>query len=181
MREHKRFLDTEAWKWIKLILEIALIAALIWGAIYVYTSMGFAAAEPMYEIGYVLCADYVNVRPYPNKKGEILGRLETGDIVYLDGTKKNGYLHVSCTGLEDDGWIYKGYIVYDMPEKVGQYATIVSKGRLAARKNVGGRRTRWLKPLASVFVYYWSDEWAVTNCGYVQSKYLELDGELYGM
>lgn len=176
MKERKQFTETETWKWLKVCIEILLIAAIIGGAIYVYTSLGFASAEPMYETGYVLCADFVYVRPHPNKKGEILGRLETGDIVYLDGKTRNGYLHVSCTGLEDDGWIYKGYVVYDKPERIGQRATIISKGRLAARKNVGGKRTRWLKPMASVFVYYWSDEWAVTNCGYVQSQFLELDG-----
>ena len=67
--------------------------------------------------------------------------------------------------------------MYDEPEKVGQTATIVSYGRLAARKYVNGKRTRWLKSGAKLKVWYWTEEWALTNCGYVQSKYLELDGE----
>jgi len=180
--KHKSFFDTEAWKWIRTALEIAVIAALIWFAASLYTSLGFSEARAdEYDdvtVGYVICVDYVNVRQFPNKNGEPLGMYETGTKVYLDGKKKNGYLHIVDTGLEDcEGWIKSGYIVYDEPIRVNQSATIVSKGRLAARNCVNGRRTRWLKPLASVKVYYWSDEWCVTNCGYVQTKYLELEGE----
>lgn len=129
------------------------------------------------EVAYVFCADYVNVRQFPSKKGEEIGRFETGDVVHLDGKKRNGFLHCVDTGLESDGWIHAGFIVYDEPEHVNQKATVVSKGRLAARKYIGGKRTRWLKPLSTVTVYYWSEDWAITNCGYVQSKHLELEGE----
>lgn len=181
----KRFLDTEVWKWIRTLLELAALAAVIIGIILLFRaagiSEGLAEERDGYDnvtIGYVICDDYVNVRPFPNKKGEPLGRYEPGTKVYLDGKKKNGYLHIIDTGLENcEGWINKGYIVYDEPIRVYGPAVIVSKGRLAARNCVNGRRTRWLKPLASLKVYYWSDEWCVTNCGYVQTKYLELEGE----
>ena len=173
----KRFRDTEAWKWIITLLEILLIAAIVCGAIYIYTSFGFGEAKAD-EIRYVMCMDYVNVRFSPNKKQEPIGRLETGDAVTTDGKKRNGYVH--CVNLDfeySEGWVFGGYLVEDPPENIGQTATIVSKGRLAARKYVNGKRTRWMKPMASVKVYCWSDEWSLTNCGYVQSKYLELDGE----
>lgn len=176
-----RFRDTEAWKYIRTALEILLIIAVIYGLVHLYVSFGFseAGADEWDDVteAYVLCADFVYVRTYPNKKGEPLGRFESGWKVWLDGKKKNGFLHVIDTGLEADGWIYKGFIVYDEPIKVGQNATIVSKGRLRARKYVNGKRTRWLKPLATVKVFWWSDEWCCTNCGYIQTKYLELDGE----
>ena len=159
----------------KTILEIVILLAIIFSVIWLYQSVGFSERE--LTEAYVLCADYVNVRQFPNRKGEPLGRFESGDVVYLDGKKKNGYRHIVDTGLESDGWIFAGYLVYDEPIKTDQSAVIVSKGRLAARKYVKGKRTRWLKPLASVKVYWWSDEWCVTNCGYVQTKYLELEGE----
>ena len=169
--------DTEWWKWVKVVLEILLIAAIIWGCIFVYTSFGFAYADEYIDEGYVLCADYVNVRRSASRKSECIGRFECGDMVYLDGNKKNGFLHCVNLSLEEDsGWIYKGFVVYDEPERMNRTALIVSKGRLAARKYVNGRRTRWLKPMGEVKVYWWSDSWAVTNCGYVQTKYLELEG-----
>lgn len=185
MNKKKRFLDTEVWKWIRTLLELAALAAVIIGIILLFRAVGisegFAEGQDEYDnvtIGYVICVDYVNVRQFPNKNGEPLGMYEAGTKVYLDGKKKNGYLHIVGTGLEDsEGWIKSGYIVYDEPIRVNQSAVIVSKGRLAARNCVNGRRTRWLKPLASLKVYYWSDEWCVTNCGYVQTKYLELEGE----
>lgn len=176
----KQFRDTELWKWIKLLLELLLIAAVVWGAITLYTSLGLgeARADEYNETMYVLCDDYVNVRSTPNKKQDPIGRLEVGDSVVLDGRKKNGYVHcIDLSFEQSDGWVYGGYLVHDCPEKIGQTATIVSHGRLAARKYVSGRRTRWLKSGAKLKVNYWSDDWALTDCGYVQSKFLELDGE----
>ena len=158
-------------KLLKALIQFLLIVAFFALLVYLTESISFAEETE----AYVLCADYVNVRPFPNRKGEPVGRMEAGDRVFTDGKKRNGYLHVMDMGLESDGWIYAGFIVYDEPIKVGGTAVIVSKGRLAARKYVGGRRTRWLKPQATVKVYYWSDDWCVTNCGYVQSKYLELE------
>ena len=102
----------------------------------------------------------------------------TPQVIPQDRKKKNGFLHIIDTGLEScDGWIYAGYVVYDKPEPVNQTARIVSKGKLNARKCVNGKVQRKLKPLATVRVYYWSDEWCVTDCGYVQSRYLELEGK----
>ena len=158
------------------IFKLFVIVTLAVAAFTVYFLL-YSNANAEEETAYVFCVDYVNVRQFPSKKGEEIGRFETGDVVHLDGKKRNGFLHCVDTGLESDGWIHAGFIVYDEPEHVNQKATVVSKGRLAARKYIGGKRTRWLKPLSTVTVYYWSEDWAITNCGYVQSKHLELEGE----
>jgi len=172
----RKIFDSEMWKWCRTVLEIVLIILLVYGAICLYNSFGFA--DEMYDEAYVLCADYVNIRMKPTKKSESIGRFECGEKIWLDGKKRNGYLHCVNLSLESDtGWIHSGFVVFDEPERVNQSAVIVSKGRLAARKYVNGKRTRWLKPLASLKVYWWSDDWCVTDCGYVQSKYLELEGE----
>ena len=141
-----------------------------------------ANCEPAeeYTEAYIICMpdDVVNVRSSPSTRSSPIGYREPGDIVLLDGKTKKGFYHCVHLALEDDeGWIHKGYVVFDEPILIKQNATIVSKGRLAARKYVGGKRTRWLKPLASVHVYYWSDEWCLTNCGYIQTRFLELEGE----
>ena len=165
---------------IKTIAEIVVIAIVVYVIVVLCTSFGIgeAMAEDRYDTMYVMCSDFVYARATPNKKQEPIGRLDPGDEVVTDGRKKNGYYHCVDLNFEQaDGWVYGGYLVYDRPEKLGQAATIVSHGRLAARKYVNGRRTRWLKSGAKLKVWYWSDDWALTDCGYVQSKYLELDGE----
>ena len=175
MRQH--------WTWMCLwiaaeTIVIALIAAVIMN---LYMDLGFAEdAEIYYEEGYVLCMpeDYVNIRLGASRTSSEVGWKSPGDVVYLDGKERNGYLHcVDPVFGYGEGWIHSGYVIYDEPEYINRTATIVSNGRLAARKHVGGKRTRWLKPQATVRVIYWGNEWCLTNCGYVQSRYLELDGE----
>lgn len=156
-----------------LVLVLLAVTILVVWALLAVTE---AKAE---EDGYVICApgDYVNIRGGPGRRSPVIGRYETGDRITLDGKRKNGYLH--CVGLaleESEGWIHAGYVVRDKPEWLDVGAEIISKGRLAARKNVDGRRMRWLKRGATVHVYWWSEAWCVTNCGYVRSEYLALDG-----
>lgn len=187
MKEKKNFLDTEAWKWIRTLIEILLIAAAVCGVIAIWQAVNPAAAEELdgqaYRTAYAICTkgDHVNVRPFPNTKHEPSGRLEPGDMVYLDGKKRNGYVHVVGIPTEaGEGWVHKGYLVEDPPELADRDATIVCKGKLAARKNVNGKRTGWLKPGGVVHVWYVSDEWCSTNCGYIRTRFLQLDGEQAG-
>lgn len=166
------------------IIEVALIVIAVIVGISLYQSAGFAEEwdehEREYEIRYAVCAkgDRVNVRLFPNTKNDPIGWLEPGDIVYLDGQNKNGFYH--CAGVNTEaggGWVHKGYLLKDPPELINRTGVIAARSKVQARKNVGGKRTRWLKPGGTVKVYYWSDEWCVTDCGYVMSKFIELDGE----
>ena len=165
-------------------VEILLMAIAIIAIVNICNNIGMAEEldehEEEYEIRYAICTkgDRVNVRPFPNTKNEPIGWLEPGDIVYLDGKKQNGFIH--CVGLNTesgDGWIHKGYLVEDPPELMNRTGVITANSKVQARKNIGGKRTRWLKPGGIVKVSYWTDEWCVTDCGYVMSKYIELDGE----
>ena len=182
----KRCFDTDAWRWIKTGLEILFLVAVIWGFVFMWNAFGFAYAEEWdeheeeYEIAWVICMknDHVNIRQFASTKHDPVGQLYPGDMVYMDGKKKNGFVH--CVGTPNEageGWVFAGYLVPDPPEYLNRKATITCYGRLAARKYENGKRTRWLQPMASVRVYYWSDSWALTDCGYVQTKYLELEGE----
>lgn len=156
-------------------LETVIALAVLVGIIIFFS----AASAEEYE-GWIICTpgDYVNVRSGPGAKYECIGRFETGDRVTPDGKRRNGFLHCVRLGLEsDEGWIHSGYIVDYEPRKVNREATVTGEGRVAARKNVGGKRTRWLQPGTKVFVYYRSADWCVTNRGYVQTEYLEVGND----
>ncbi len=157
------------------VIAVILCIATVWAGSTAedWESYGYAPA-------YAICMkdDYVNIRPFPNTKRERSGWLEPGDPVWLDGKKKGDYVHVVGLSTEDgEGWVHAGYLVDDVPEFVDADAVIVSRGRLAARKFVNGKRTRWLKPGGIVHVYFLSEEWCATNCGYIRTKYLELIGD----
>ena len=162
--------------WIITILEILAIAAIIWFAIYIV--QGFGLAEEWTGGKYVLCMDRVNIRMSPNTKQDPIGWLEPGDVVYPDGKKRNGYLHCEIPSIEaGEGWVHRGYLIDDEPEKVNQKGVIVGRGKVKVRKYVNGKRTRWVKPGGEVRVFWWSEEWCLTSVGYIKTKFVELDGE----
>ena len=178
----KSFMDTELWKWIRTIIQLIGIVLLILAIISVVDFfMSTVRAEgDDGETAYAICVmdDVVNIRATPKTKGEWIGYLNPGDMVRLDGKKQNGYAHCVDMNTESgEGWVFAGYLVGDCPYLVDCDAEIVSNGRLAARKYVNGKRTKWLKPNATLHVYYLSGEWCSTNCGYVQTKFLRMEEE----
>ena len=160
--------------WLLAVLK-EIIVLLIVASIY-YVATSYSEEYETYD-GYVICQpdDYINVRTRASRKSSVLARLDAGDVVHLDGKEKNSFLHcVDLSAEMTEGWIHKGYIVYDEPIRMNCLATVVSKGRLAARKYVDGKRIRWLKPMSTLRVYYLSDYWAVTNKGFIKTEFLEL-------
>ena len=166
------------------VVEIVLIAIAAVFLIFLYRGVGFAEEwdghEEEYEIRSVICTkgDMVNVRPFPNTKNDPVGWLEPGEIVYLNGQRKNGFYY--CVGINTEaggGWVHGGYLVTEPPELINRTGVIASRSKVQARKNINGKRTRWLKPGGTVKVSYWTETWCVTDCGYVMSKFIELDGE----
>ena len=125
---------------------------------------------------WIMCQpdSWVYARMGPKKKSTELGRLECGDLIYTDGKTKNGYLHVYGLPFEaGEGWVHKGYIVYDQPYKPVIFETVIlSNGRVNARRTIGGQRRCWLKNGQKIKVYMMSLEWAVTNKGFVQSAFI---------
>jgi hypothetical protein len=133
------------------------------------------------EVGiecWVLCQpdSYVNVRAKPKKTSEEVGYFECGAKILTDGKVKNGYLHIFGFMFEvSEGWIHKGYIVYDEPYfPIFENTTIESNGRVAARRTVNGEKRCWLKNGQAIKVYMVSDEWSVTNKGFVKTKFIDL-------
>lgn len=171
----KKFKNTELWSWIRTVFEILLLGACIMAAFLCLKGVGIAEEENYIE-GYILCKehDLINVRRTPSKKGEEIGLFQCGQKLYLDGKEKNDYMHVCNLTLElTDGWVYKGYIVFDEPVKVDSEYKVISPQRLAVRKYVDGKIIKWLKPKSIVDVVYITKEWAVTNKGFIKRKFLE--------
>lgn len=170
----KKFFQSEAWQWILCGIKFAVIVCIIVGVLLAMQEFGFA------EDVWVLCDpdSFVCVRDAPRKTSYAFGGITCGSRLTSDGKQKNHYLHVVEVPAESDtGWISTMFIVYDEPIPLYQSATVVSNGRLAARKGIGGKVRKWLKPMDQLTIYWWSNEWCLTNYGYVQSMYLELDGE----
>ena len=117
----------------------------------------------------------VNIRKSPKNGGEKIGRLDFGDSVKTDGKKKNGFLHVVDITEEGQGWIFAGYVVKDQPVKCEKTrANIAATGRVMSYRWIGGRKNCWLHICDEVQVLAMSEEWAVTNKGYIRTKYLEV-------
>ncbi len=116
---------------------------------------------------------FVNIRAFPNGRSESVGRLDSGDSVYTDGNTKRGFLHVYASIEPGEGWVHKGYVVYDEPVKPEQQEyTVQSKGRVACRRSAGGTRRCWVRNGDPVRVYYISDEWSITNKGFIKTEFL---------
>jgi len=137
---------------------------------------GQAEKEPS-EV-WVLCQpdSFVYVRQFPKKDSAEIGRLELGDIAWTDGKKKNGFLHIWVMGFECDGYIKAGYVSRTPVQTCNIQAKIVSRGRVRARTCVKGKRRKWVKKDSLLWVYGYGEEWAVTSEGFVQMKFIEMEG-----
>ena len=136
----------------------------------------FTAVAEEYRV-FIFCnpKSSVMVRRSPKKRSEVSGRLEFGDWVLTDGVKQNGFLHVLGITEYGEGWIFAGNTVEDQPQKLEKArANVAASGRVMSYRWVAGRKNKWLKVGAEVKVYGWSDEWAVTNKGYIRTEYLEV-------
>jgi len=173
----KRFRDTEVWKILRTVLEMIALILAIWLMIQCVDWLGGQVkAEKMW----VICSpdDVLLVRESPKKTAQATSELTPGTAVETSGKVRNGYTKLTDMASESEvGWVRSVYLVDEAPEYIGRTATVVSKGRLAARRCIGGERIRWLKPGSTVTVWFRTSEWSVTDRGYVQSRFLQVDGE----
>lgn len=169
----KHFFDSELWKWLRALIELALIGVIILA--FTFAIRSFASAEPITEQVWVLCepTGTVNIRRSPG--GQVFAGATCGAEMWTDNKQRSGFLHVTELAAEEDtGWISCRYIVYDQPVEVNGSMAVTANGRVAARSWIGGRIIRWLQPGDGVFVFWKSEEWSVTDRGYIRSEYLEV-------
>ena len=167
----KNFLNSELWKWIRLMLQVLAIAA---GLILIGMAINSVGrADVITEEVWVLCEPdgLVNIRSRAG--GRVVADARCGDVMWTDNKSRNGFLHVTELNAEvDEGWISGRYIVYDQPHEVNEQRTVTGDGRVACRKWIGGKIIRWAMPGDTVTVYWASQEWAVTSSGYIRTAFL---------
>lgn len=159
----------------KKVVSVFLVVFLVFTS-YTYTTAE-SYDEDLIEVWVLCCPDsYVNARLFPNRKGDIIGRLETGYKLYTDEVTRNGFLHCVGASLESsEVWVYKGYLIYDEPVIVNEEIEIRSRNRVIARKAIGGKKRCYVKCDDTVVVYYAGFDWSITNKGYIKTEFLDLD------
>lgn len=170
---------------LQLILATVILCA---GLAILFSILGFEPAfgeeyrpenDPELHRMYVMCQpnDYIHVRSGPKRKSREEGYLLPGYDVWVCEKIRNGYVYSPYMNNESgEGWIFAGYLVDEEPQFMeGALYYIVSIGRVAARKYIGGKRRCWLYNGDTVKVWYMTSEWCVTNKGFVMTKYLEAD------
>ena len=143
---------------------IALIAALL-------ALIGASRAE------YVLCTPdgEVNVRKNPRIKSTAIAGLSFGMFVETDGKVKNGFAHVIDLPAEDtSGWVSTGYLVKDEPMACTLTGYAVGLGKILARKNINGKVVKRIEPGSEVIIFAYSQEWCVTEYGFIRTEFLEI-------
>ena len=131
---------------------------------------------------YVLCTPEaeVNIRAKPKLKSEIVACYFFASEVKTDGKEENGWIHVTdINGEVSEGWIYKGLLVEDVPVASPGRAQVYG-GRVACRKYANGKIIRYLEDGSSVQIYAISDEWCVTEYGYIRTEFLTVNAPAKG-
>ena len=168
--------------WFMIIIVIIMTILAIFAVIDYAKSERYSPEEdPDLHLMYVICQpdDYICVRSKPNRKSHEEGYLLCGFSVYVSDKVKNGYIYSPDLNTESgEGWIFAGYLIDDEPQIMDEAPyKVVSNARVAARKYIDGPRRSWLKNGDEVKVYYFSEEWCVTNKGFIMTKYLEPEEE----
>lgn len=143
--------------------------------------MNNAQAEgSMHYYCWVLCKpqngetiNEVLIREKPGKGGEVIGAVTFGTKLETDWETRGTWLHlVDLASESGEGWIYGGYVVFTEPEIINEAREIVGGGRVHCRKCIDGKHTGWAPAGSSVMVYAKADGWAVTEKGYIQSRFI---------
>ena len=160
--------------WTKvLILAVILVIGVVTYCVALNSVL--AAADEQTTTAWIMCSPdgYVNCRLTPSTRGDVIGYLETGYRLEIDGKTKNGYAHCVDMSLEySTGWVHCGFIVFEEPKWWDKDMTITASGRVACRKWADGERINWVIDGSTVHVYWTSDNWAITNKGWIQTQYL---------
>ena len=165
-------------KWIRLgiivVAELLVFLVVLSFGLDVYYGW-FAGAEGIQEECWVLCepGSEVNLREVPKKHGAIFGAASCGTCMWTDQKERNGFVHVLELPAElDSGWISTRYIVYDEPRIVMAQGRIRAEGRVACRKWIGGKVIRWVYDGDELTVYAVTEEWSVTDHGYIRTEFI---------
>ena len=156
------------------LLAVLIAAVILIGAFF----MVRGSAEDQTVTAWVICqpGDYINIRARASKRSQAVGRLDCGDDIEITGETENGFAEIADLPMDtpDGAWIYAGYIVLDEPVWYGDEMEVIGTARVAARKNCCGAIRKLMQPGTVVQVFWKTDEWCVTNYGFIRTEYLEV-------
>jgi len=157
-----------------------IILLIVWAVILI---IGISIVDYAGAAGYyILCTPdaEVNIRARPKLKSEIVACTFFASRIETDGREVNGWIHVTDISAEvSEGWIYKGLLVEDEPVASPGRAQVFG-GRVACRKYMDGKVTRWLEEGSGVEIYAISEEWCVTEYGYIRTEFLTVNAPARG-
>lgn len=134
-----------------------------------------AASLSAAEEAWAMCQPDSNVyiRSNPSFNADVVAILEVGDQVETDGKKDGVWVHAFFTCEAGEGWMHRGYMTYSEPDvyRDGISAETAYK-QVNARRCAKGKINRKLKKGTQLTVFVTSDEWSITNLGYIQTRYL---------
>lgn len=161
---------------LKLIALIVLLALVLLPAL---NAIHFASADG--NGYYVICTPdaEINVRERPKLRSNIVACMFFAQRVETDGKEENGFVHVVNLNADvTEGWVYKGLLVEDQPIPSSGVAQVFNAGRVACREYTNGKVLRWLKDGTNVEVYAISEDWCVTENGYIKTEFLTLNAKV---
>lgn len=131
---------------------------------------------------YVLCrpGSEVNVRERPKLKSLAVASVSFGRKVEGD-REQNGFIHVTGLNAEvEEGWIYKGLLIRDEPTALTARVDVFGAWRVACRKYADRKSkiVKWAYDGESVTVYAISEEWCVTDRGFIRTEFLTLNAKV---
>ena len=160
-----------------LILGMILIGMFIGVCISCVVVINTAYADELTYDCWAMCqpGSEVMIREKPDRNGAVVGAVTCGTRMETDWQEKGEWIHlVGVSNETGEGWIHKGYVVFDEPYHIEAEGVITGKGRVACRKAIEGKRKGWVNAGSSVTVYWISQEWAVTDRGFISCDYLEV-------
>lgn len=163
--------------------RIVIILLLVCVLIPVINAANFAFADE--NEYYIICKpeSEVNVRESAKLKSKIVACVFFGQKVISDGKEKNGFVHVVGLCAEsDNGWIYKGLLARDRPIASEGYAQVFKAENVACRKyaSTDSKVLKRLSAGTNVKVYAISEEWCVTEYGFIMTEFLTLNAPVRG-
>lgn len=119
----------------------------------------------------------VRVRKRPSIDSEEVARVYPMDEVEVDKVQGR-WRHITIGCETGEGWIRDDHLSATEPECFPEGKIfITTRGKLAVRKSINGEVKRKVKKGTKVKVFYKSDDWCVTDIGYIKTEFLEAEDE----
>lgn len=119
---------------------------------------------------------YVCIRSKPNVHSSVEGRILFGDWMKTDGTRVGKWLKVYGGFEAGVGWASTEYLSDFEPVIYEKGAVMLTNAKqVICRTGRGGAILRKVKKNTAVKVWAMSEDWSVTDMGFISSRYLDAE------